>query len=293
MEHSNTHYYVPEHSKLPFLGALGLFLLGYGTLNLLHSSMIGTVLFMAGAIILAGVLFAWFREVINEQMAGLYNEQISHSFQWGMIWFFVTEIFLFGIFMAALFYARVISVPGLAGIGNSQDFLTHIMFWPNFKDVWPLLTNPNPVAYPGSTGTVDPWHVPLLNTIVMLLSAVSVTFAYRFLKRSNRTGAVIGLSVTIVLGLIFVFMQAQEFLLAHNEYGLKLSSGIYGSTFFMLVGLHTAHVIVGLLMLAVMLLRTIKGHFNAKDNFGFKATLWFWQFITVIWLITFVFVYCL
>lgn len=293
MEHSDSHYYVPAYSKLPFFAAFGLFLLGYGSLNLIHANLAGTVLFLLGALVLASVLFSWFREVIREQSAGLYSDQITRSFRWSMIWFIFTEIFLFGIFLGALFYARVISVPALAGEGASQNLLTHILLWPEFSNAWPLLTNPNPVAFPGSTGAVGVWQTPLLNTIVMLLSVISVTFAFSFLKRNIRSGVIIGLLITIALGLVFVGLQAQEFLLANNQYGLKLSSGIYGSTFFMVVGLHTAHVVIGLLMLLVMLIRTMKGHFNTTNNFAFKATVWFWQFIAVIWLITFVFVYWL
>lgn len=293
MEHSDGHYYVPAYSKLPFFGALGLFLLGYGSLNLLHANLAGTVLFLLGALVLAAVLFAWFREVIKEQSAGLYTDQITRSFRWSMIWFIFAEIFLFGIFLSAIFYARVISIPALAGEGTSQNLLTHILLWPEFSSTWPLLLNPNPVAFPGSTGAVGIWQTPILNTIVMILSAISVTFAFRFLKRDVRTGVIISLLITIVLGLIFVGLQSQAFLLSNNQYGLKLSSGIYGSTFFMLVGLHTAHVVIGLLMLLVMLIRTIKGHFNKTNNFAFKATVWFWQFISVIWLVTFAFVYCL
>ncbi len=291
MENSKNHYYVPEYSKLPFFGALGLFCLGYGSLNLLHINWVGMIIFLGGALILAGVMFGWFREVIREQMAGHYNEQITRSFQWGMVWFIFAEIFLFGIFFAPLLYAKYISVPALAGYGSSQNLLTNIILWPNFKAAWPLFNNPNAVSYPGATGNINTWSTPIVNTIILILSCVTILWSYRGLKRDARVSLITGLLITIILGIIFALFQVHDAVLANNIYSLKLSSGIYGSTFFMLVGLHIAHVVIGILILLVMLLRILKGHFTKEDHFAFKASVWFWQFITIIWLFIFVFVY--
>lgn len=294
MENASSHYFVPEYSKLPILAAFGLFCLGFGTLNLLHANIVGTFVFLLGAFIIAGVMFLWFREVIKEHQAGLYNEQIGRSFRWGMIWFIFSELCFFGIFFGALFYARIISVPALAGTSLvDQNILTHIMLWPNFKEAWPLFNNPNPAAFPGAKGTLHTWSIPALNTLVLLCSAVTLTWAHWSLKRNAKRNLIIGLLLTIILGAIFLSLQAHEYFLAHNYYGLKLSSGIYGSTFFMLTGFHAAHVTIGLIILIVILMRVLKGHFTPEEHFGFEASAWYWHFVDIVWLFLFVFVYWL
>ena len=294
MGNANSQYYVPEYSKLPILTAIGLFCLGYGTLNLLHANTVGIFAFFIGSIILAAVMFMWFREVIREHRSGLYNEQTDRSFRWGMIWFIFSEVCFFGIFFGVLFYARLISVPSLAGAGTlNENILTHILLWPNFKDVWPLFNNPNPAAFPGAKGALHTWSIPAFNTLILLSSAVTLTWAHWSLKKSARRNLIIGLVLTVILGTCFLSLQAYEYFLAHTHYGLKLSSGIYGSTFFMLTGFHAAHVTIGLIILVVILLRALKGHFSADEHFGFEAAAWYWHFVDIVWLFLFIFVYWL
>jgi len=291
MSEAHGSYYVPTHSKLPFFGAAGLFCLGYGSLNLLHGHLIGPLFFLTGSLILVAVMFAWFRQVISEDKAGVYDQQADRSFRWGMVWFIFSEICFFGIFFFVLFYIRVISVPAMAGHGDPSDVMTHLLLWPNFKDIWPLLINPNPAAFPGPKGTLHTWSIPALNTLILLSSAVTLTWAHWSLKRNQRKQLILGLVATVVLGVIFLGFQAHEYFLAHTVYGLKMSSGIYGSTFYMLTGFHAVHVTIGLIMLFVILLRCIRGHFTADDHFGFEASAWYWHFVDVVWLILFVFVY--
>ncbi len=292
MAESHGSYFVPTYSKLPLITAFGLFCLGFGTLHILHDNIIGFFSLVLGAIIVAGVLFFWFREVIREAFKGLHDDQMDRSYRWGMVWFIFSEIMFFGIFFFALGYIRLFVLPGIAGeAGTSQSVMTHILLWPNFKAMWPLFTNPNPAAYPGATGVLHTWTIPALNTLILLSSAVTVTWAHWALKRNHRKQLMLGLGVTILLGLCFIGLQAHEYYLAHTTYNLGLDSGIYGSTFFMLTGFHAVHVTIGVIILTVIWLRCAKGHFTPKDHFGFEASAWYWHFVDVVWLCLFVFVY--
>lgn len=294
-EGSNKHhnYYIPAYSKLPFFGALGLFCLLYGGVHLLHSNLLGLLIFFAGVVIVIAVLVGWFSEVIQEHGIGLYNDQVGRSFRWGMMWFIFSEICFFGIFFGALFYTRTISVPALAGYGANQNILTNIILWPNFHAVWPLFSNPNPQAFPGAAGTLHTWRIPAFNTLVLLSSAATLTWAHWSLKRNEQKKLIIGLITTIILGIMFLSLQAHEYLLAHSYYGLNLNSGIYGSTFFILTGFHALHVTIGLIILCAILIRILKGHFTPDDHFGFEASAWYWHFVDIVWLFLFIFVYWL
>ncbi|MEM1243692.1 MAG: cytochrome c oxidase subunit 3 [Pseudomonadota bacterium] len=291
MSASHGSYYVPEYSPLPIIAAIGIFCIGYGSIHLLHAHLVGPIMFFGGSLIIAGVMFAWFRAVFLENKAGLLDAQMDRSYRWGMFWFIFTEVCFFGIFFGALFYTRIVSVPNLAGEGNSSAFLTQMLLWPNFKATWPLLVNPDPQAFPGPAGTLHTWRIPALNTLILLSSAVAVTWAHWGIKKNNQRQFITGLIITIVLGFIFLSFQAYEYVLAHTVYQLTMSSGIYGSTFFMLTGFHAAHVTIGAIMLCVILVRATKGHFNSEDHFGFEASAWYWHFVDVVWLFLFIFVY--
>jgi cytochrome c oxidase subunit 3 len=167
------------------------------------------------------------------------------------------------------------------------------MLWPNFQYTWPLLNPPDPKRFPGPKEVINPWHLPLINTIFLVSSSVTVTVAHHALKKGHRGALKIWLAITILLGLSFLTLQAVEYREAYHELGLTLGSGIYGATFFMLTGFHGAHVTIGTIILFVMLMRIMRGHFDAEHQFGFEAASWYWHFVDVVWIGLFVFVYVL
>jgi len=288
---SHDHYYVPPQSHWPILGSIGLGATMLGIANLLHGKTIGHYLFFIGSLCIAGVMFGWFRDVVNESQKGLYSKQMDRSFRWGMAWFIFSEVMFFAAFFGALFYARNFALPWLAGEGSKVANATYL--WPNFKYVWPLLNNPDPSAFVGPREAMPTWGLPAINTLLLLSSGVTVTWAHWGLFKNNRTQLILGLFLTVALGITFLCCQAYEYYEAYHHYKLTMASGIYGSTFFMLTGFHGAHVTIGTIMLIVILLRCIKGHFTAQHHFAFEAVAWYWHFVDVVWLFLFVFVYWL
>jgi cytochrome c oxidase subunit 3 len=246
------------------------------------------VMFSIGAIIMTYMLFGWFGAVIKESRSGLYSPQMDRSFRWGMSWFIFSEVMFFAAFFGALFYTRVFALPWLGGEGDRGS---SNMLWEGFQATWPLINTPNPDAYPPPEGTIGPWGLPLINTILLVTSSFTVTVAHHALKEDNRKKVKTWLTATIALALVFVCVQGYEYVHAYQDLNLTLGSGIYGSTFFMLTGFHGAHVILGTLMLTIMLIRIHKGHFTGDNHFGFEASAWYWHFVDVVWLGLFVFVY--
>jgi len=179
-------------------------------------------------------------------------------------------------------------VPWLGG-----DTATHEYLWNHFTAQWPLLNNPDPKQFPAPEGVIDAGGIPLLNTVILLSSSVTITLAHHGLKASKRGALTFWLLVTVVLGFTFLGFQAHEYIHAWTELHLKLSSGIYGTTFFMLTGFHGLHVTIGATMLTIMLIRVLKGHFKPDHHFAFEAASWYWHFVDVVWLGLFIFVYWL
>jgi cytochrome c oxidase subunit 3 len=282
-------YFLPAPSIWPLVGSCGLFFILVGAINIIHQHWYGHYFFMAGAILLAYMMFGWFSTVIDESEHGLHSKQMDRTYRWGMVWFIISEVAFFGIFFGALFYARHVAV-GILGGDFSNNF-THEELWPSFKATWPLLINPNPKLFAGPSDVIPAWGIPALNTLILLSSAVAVTWAQWGLQKNRRWQINLGLIITIVLGLTFLSCQAYEYTEAYLHFNLTLKSGIYGTTFFMLTGFHAAHVTVGLIMLTVILFRCLKGHFAAKHHFAFEAVSWYWHFVDVVWLFLFVFVY--
>ncbi|HEY5567931.1 MAG TPA: cytochrome c oxidase subunit 3 [Gammaproteobacteria bacterium] len=286
-------YYVPHSSVWPIIGSVALFVLAFGAATFIQQSTekvadegsYGQWIFFSGLALIAFMLFGWFRKVIEESRAGLASGLLDRSYRMGMFWFIVSEVMFFAGFFGALFYARVLSVPWLAGASNNLD--THILLWPDFFDTWPLFMTP------GGSGAeaMEAWGLPFVNTVILVTSSVTVTFAHWALKKNRRPALQFWLGLTIVLGAAFLTLQVIEYMHAYTELGLSLASGIYGSTFFMLTGFHGAHVTMGAIMLAIMLLRIFRGHFTAEDHFGFEAASWYWHFVDVVWLFLFTFVY--
>ncbi len=291
---TNQTYYVPEQSKWPIVATVGMFLTLYGVASILvngsqgQSTQVSWFVFMAGGLVMAYMLFGWFGAVIRESRSGLYSDQMDRSFRWGMSWFIFSEVMFFAAFFGALFYTRVFAVPWLGGEGDRGS---SAMLWENFQATWPLINNPDPEAYPAPKGVIGAFGLPLVNTILLVTSSFTVTVAHHALKEDNRKKVKIWLLATIVLALVFLGLQAEEYVHAYQDLNLTLQSGIYGSTFFMLTGFHGAHVILGTLMLIIMFIRIQKGHFTGDNHFGFEATSWYWHFVDVVWLGLFVFVY--
>lgn len=282
------HYFIPKPSHWPIIGSCGLFLLLTGLINVLHKNWVGHYFVAFGTLLFIYMLFGWFSAVINESIEGLHSQQMDRTYRWGMFWFIASEVAFFGAFFGALFYARLVAVPELGGTDA-----THTLLWPLFNASWPLLKNPNPQQFVGPSGVIPAWGIPALNTLLLLSSAVSVTWALWGLQNKRRYQLNIGLLLTILLGITFLLIQAYEYTEAYRHLNLTLKSGIYGTTFFMLTGFHAAHVALGLTMLIVILIRCLKGHFQPKHHFGIEAVSWYWHFVDVIWLFLFVFVYWL
>jgi len=287
MTQANSGYYVPHGTRWPILGSIGLFVLLFGFAILLNGGSGGFLMILGAAIVIV-MLFGWFGIVIRESEGGTYNDQVDLSFRWGMGWFIFSEVMFFAAFFGALFYARNLALPWLSGEGSG--LATNEFLWPNFEMIWP--TN-GPADVGGHFEPMGAWGLPALNTIILLSSGVTVTWAHWGLLKENRKQLVLGLVATVALGFLFVALQAIEYIHAYTELDLTLKSGIYGTTFFMLTGFHGLHVTLGAIILTVVLLRSIKGHFTAKNHFAFEAAAWYWHFVDVVWLGLFIFVYWL
>jgi len=247
---------------------------------------------IAGAGVIVLMMFAWFGQVATESEAGKYDAQVDTSFRMGMGWFIFSEIMFFGAFFGALFYARVLSVPWIAG----DEFL-----WPGFEATWPT-AGPAGAAYigpdahdvaAGTFSSIGAFGIPLINTLLLLTSSVTVTIAHWALKKNQRGPLCFWLFVTVVLGAAFMYFQVYEYIEAYRHLGLTLGSGVYGATFFMLTGFHGFHVTVGAIILAVILVRCLKGHFKPDEHFGFEGAAWYWHFVDTVWVGLFIFVYIL
>jgi cytochrome c oxidase subunit 3 len=237
------------------------------------------------------MLFGWFGTVIGESEKGMYNGQVDVSFRWGMTWFIFSEVMFFAAFFGALFYARHFSVPWLGGEGAKG--VAHEFLWSNFQNTWPVKATPNTTLFTQIKEVIGPWGVPAINTLILLSSGVTITIAHWALKHNQRGKLNLFMALTILLGASFLFLQAHEYAHAYKELGLTLNSGIYGSTFFMLTGFHGLHVTLGTIMLIVILVRCMKGHFKPQHHFGFEGVAWYWHFVDVVWLGLFIFVYIL
>lgn len=293
MSDSNSTYFIPDPSRWPLVGSIALFLTFIGASTMLNGSGFGTFIMGMGIAVVVYMFAGWFAEVIGESLQGKYNQQVDVSFRWGMAWFIFSEVMFFAAFFGALFYARQLSVPWLSGEGAGA--LTNMLLWPDFVMDWPILAIPDENAFIDSLffETIPAWGVPALNTAILLSSGATVTFAHWALKNGNNRALCWWLFATVLLGFTFVCFQAGEYYHAYTELNLKFSSGIYGSTFYMLTGFHGFHVTMGATMLTVILIRSMRGHFTEHNHFGFEAVAWYWHFVDVVWLGLFIFVYWL
>ncbi len=288
MTTTQSQYYIPHGSHWPIVGSIALFAIMVGVSSMLNELSFGAPLMGVGFVLLIVMMGGWFSTVIKESQSGAYNDQVDTSFRWGMFWFIFSEVMFFAAFFGALFYARVYSLPWLSGEGAGAA--TNFYLWSGFESLWPTAAN-GPEAVGGDYQIIGAWGIPALNTLILLTSGVTVTWAHHSLKENRRGGLIIGLLLTVLLGFLFVGFQAYEYIHAYNDLNLTLGSGIYGSTFFMLTGFHGFHVTIGVTMLTVILIRSIAGHFSSDRHFAFEAVAWYWHFVDVVWLGLFIFVY--
>ncbi len=283
-------YYIPHKATWPVIGTIGAMILLAGFANSLNGSPIGTPMMLVGFLTFLVMLFGWFSLQAIESESGMYNHQVGISYRMGMLWFIFSEVMFFAVFFGSLWYTRNLSVPWLGGEGFGPGRSTNEILWPNFEAMWP--TN-GPGSIGGDFISMGPWGLPLLNTIILLTSSITVTWAHHALLHNDRRELIKWLIATVGLGFTFVGLQALEYYEAYSELGLTLGSGIYGSTFFMLTGFHGLHVTIGATILSVILFRSWKGHFSSDNHFAFEAAAWYWHFVDVVWLGLFIFVYWL
>lgn len=313
-------YYVPEQSKMALCATVGLVTALFGLATAFNDMTFGEgtentmswEIFYLGLAFFCGTLFVWFRTTIRENRAGMNSAQLKHSYAIGMQWFIFSEVMFFAAFFGALWYVRNLAGPWL-GAETDAGRMNYLL-WPEFTYNWPMMDTPQD-AVGGTAGQVianngvqtgpernmgfPGWSnighwLPLWNTVILISSSFTVHVAHLGLKENNRSKLNLWLGITVLLGIIFVSLQILEYYEAYVEYGLKLTSGIYGTTFFMLTGFHGFHVCMGMFMLLIQWLRsTTKGHFTPEDHFGFEASSWYWHFVDVVWVGLFLFVYIL
>jgi len=283
------HYFIPGPSRHPAMAAFGLFFVILGAGQWVNGADWGKYSLMFGMAWWLVVLYQWFGEAISESQGGQYGHKIDMSYRWSMSWFIFSEVMFFGAFFTALWWARSHSVPALGSLENA-------LLWPDFKAVWPSVAagaTASPAGIVEPFTTMGPFWLPTINTALLLTSGVTLTIAHHALIAGNRAKTIGFMWITVLLGATFLGVQGLEYYHAYTSYNLKLSSGIFGSTFFMLTGFHGFHVFVGMLMLLFITLRLHKGHFTADRHFGFEGAAWYWHFVDVVWLGLYVLVYWL
>ncbi len=290
-------YYLPEPSKWPIVSVIGIFLTLFGTGLWINDVTAGSWIALLGVVVIVYLFFGWFGEVIDESLTGKYGHQVDVSFRQGMFWFITSEVFFFASFFGTLYYLRNIALGYLGGEGYLG---TSNILWQGFEASWPLVQqlpqdfSDGVVAkFSAAREAMGPGGIPALNTAILLTSGATITWAHWGLMKDNQKQLVRGLFLTVVLGVVFVFLQAYEYIHAYSELNLTLNAGVYGSTFYMLTGFHGLHVTIGSIMLIVILLRSMKGHFSAENHFAFEGVAWYWHFVDVVWLGLYIFVYWL
>ncbi|MFJ7567244.1 cytochrome c oxidase subunit 3 [Herminiimonas sp. NPDC097707] len=283
-QHANAPYYfVPGPSRWPAAAGMSLLALMLGASAWVNDASWGSYLTWAGLLGFLFVLYKWFGDAIGESESGMYNKRIDASYRWSMSWFIFSEIMFFGAFFGALFYARSISMPWLGD-------LDHKILWPDFAAHW---GNVGPAGTVEAFTTMGPFWIPTINTALLLTSGVTLTLSHHALRENHRGKTAFWLAATVLLGAVFMGFQVYEYMHAYSDLNLKLTSGVYGSTFFLLTGFHGFHVTLGAIMLSVVLYRVMKGHFTADNHFAFEGAAWYWHFVDVVWLGLYVVVYWL
>ncbi|MCP1574663.1 cytochrome c oxidase subunit 3 [Herbaspirillum rubrisubalbicans] len=277
------YYFVPGPSRWPMMAGISMLITMLGASAWVNGVAWAPYVNILGILMVLVVLYYWFGDAIRESESGLYSERIDLSYRWSMSWFIFSEVMFFAAFFGALFYARSITMPWLSD-------LDHKLIWPDFTGQW---GNVGPAGTVENFTIMGPFPIPTINTLLLLSSGVTLTISHHALRAGHRTQTAVWLFLTILLGAVFMGFQAYEYIHAYSELNLKLSSGIYGSTFFMLTGFHGFHVTMGAIMLSVVLYRLLRGHFTPTHHFAFEGAAWYWHFVDVVWLGLYVVVYWL
>lgn len=284
-------YYLPDPSPWPIVGSVSLFTLAIGAVTTINGLAAGPYFLIAGILLVATTMGGWFGKVVTESESGAYNDHVDASFRMSMAWFIFSEVMFFGAFFGALFYVRNLAVPWLSDTP---------LLWPEFSGGWPtagpggaLAVAPGAHVGEGEFSPMGAWGIPMLNTALLLSSSVTITIAHWALKAGERGKLITWLLLTVLLGAAFLAFQAYEYHHAYTELGLTLGTGVYGATFFMLTGFHGFHVTIGAVILTVILVRCILGHFKPDHHFAFEAGAWYWHFVDTVWVCLFLFVYVL
>ena len=283
------YYFVPAPSSHPVMAAIGLLFVFFGAAQWINGAAWGQYTMYFGLAWLFLTLFRWFRQAVSESEGGSYGHKVDLSFRWSMSWFIFSEVMFFGAFFSALWWIRAHSVPDLGSLESA-------LLWPDFKAVWPTAAagaTASPAGIVEPFQTMGPFWLPTINTALLLSSGVTLTIAHHALQAGERGRTIAFMWITVLLGMGFLGVQAYEYAHAYSDLNLKLSSGAYGSTFFMLTGFHGFHVLVGMLMLLFITLRLQKGHFTPQRHFGFEGAAWYWHFVDVVWLGLYTLVYWL
>ncbi len=276
--HAKHHdYHIIDPSPWPFIGSMGALIMALGGVAWMQSikgnefhfvgfNIAGPWIFFIGLAVVLYVFYAWWSDTIKEAHEGHHTRVVSLHLRYGMMMFIASEVMFFVAWFWAFFDASL--YPGEAAQVARAEFT---------GGVWP----------PHDIEVLNPWHLPLYNTIILLLSGTTVTWAHHALLHNDRKGLVWGLAITVALGVLFSAVQIYEY--AHAPFAFKNS--IYGATFYMATGFHGFHVFVGTVFLLVCLFRAMAGHFTPKQHFGFEAAAWYWHFVDVVWLFLFACVY--
>lgn len=252
-------FHLVDPSPWPLFASIAVFVLTTGGVLYMHHYNGGNIVLITGFCMVLYSMFLWWRDVIREgTFEGHHTKAVQTGLRYGVLLFIISEIMFFGAFFWAFFHS---SLAPTVDIGS----------------VWP----------PKGIDVIDPWGVPYLNTIILLVSGGSVTWAHHAILAGNKKESIAALSITIILAVIFTFFQGLEYI----EAPFTISDGIYGSTFYMSTGFHGFHVIIGTIFLTVALYRSVKNHFTHFHHFGFEAAAWYWHMVDVIWLFLFVAVY--
>jgi len=263
--HAKTHpYHLVDPSPWPAVGAIAVFLLALGGIAYMHGASLLWVL--PGALLVLYTMFVWWRDVIKEGEQGFHTPVVQIGLRYGMILFIASEVMFFVAWFWAFFSASLDPSDPIQ-VARAEFTGGH----------WP----------PEGIEVFDPWHLPLYNTLILLSSGTTVTWAHHALIHNDRKGLLQGLTLTILLGLLFTSVQAWEY----SHAAFSFAGNIYGATFFMATGFHGFHVIIGTIFLIVCLLRAYLGQFTAKGHFGFEAAAWYWHFVDAVWLFLFFCIY--
>lgn len=282
-QNQSPYYFIPHPSRHPITASIGLLCMMASLASWINGEKLAPIGVFVGLAWLLFVLWHWFGDAISESEGGQYGKRVDKSYRWSMSWFIFSEVMFFCAFFGALFYTREFAQALLGSLDSK-------LIWPDFAAVWP---NNGPANLVSHFKSMQPWPVPTINTALLLSSGATLTVAHHALQHDQRKKTIFWLAATILLGVIFLFMQGFEYFHAYNELNLKLTSGAYGSTFFLLTGFHGFHVTLGALMLSVVLVRVIRGHFKPDHHFAFEGAAWYWHFVDVVWLGLYIVVYWL